>query len=67
MVIEIAYTALLADTVPLALSPRTKVPERRRRAGAALHGTHRSLFTYRTPLFSLFATWIALITKKKKR
>jgi hypothetical protein len=66
MVIEIAYTALLADTVPLALSPRPKVPELRRRAGAALHGTSRSLFTCRIPLFSLFATWIAINYQKEK-
>ncbi len=53
-------TALIADTAPLALLPRPKVPELRRRAGGSLYGTNC------IPLFSLFATRIALNHQKEK-
>ena len=56
----ITDTALTADTAPLALSPRPKVPELRRRAGVSLYGTNC------IPLFSLFATRIALNHQKEK-
>ena len=53
-------TALIADTAPLTLLPRPKVPELRRRAGVSLYGTNC------IPLFSLFATRIALNYQKEK-
>ena len=53
-------TALIADTAPLALLPRPKVPELRRRAGVSLYGTNC------IPLFSLFATRMALNYQKEK-